>query len=90
MIIKSADNNKFKIYKSLLNKKGINQHSLCLVMGRKIAPEYINHQSVVEIIATENNCQHINSNALIVFLQKNLFNQIDITGTDFPLSLIHI
>jgi len=85
VVIQSSDNKKFKTFKSLLNKKGINEHKLCLVMGRKIVPEFINNQNTIEVIATEKNSSFLKTHSATLLLQKELFNQIDILGTDYPI-----
>ncbi len=85
MIIKSADNKNFKLFKSLLTKKGSKDSGLCLISGKKLLPEFINHKYAQQIIATESNRHKVTSDLPTFLFQKNLFNVLDDSGTDHPL-----
>jgi len=87
VIIESADNNNFKLFKSLLTAKGIKKNNLCIVSGCKIVPEFRGHSSVYAVVASEKNISNFNYNgdAKTYLFKESLFNQLDTNGTHFPL-----
>ncbi len=88
MTINSSDNKYFKLYKSLLQPKGIKKNGLCLVSGRKIVPEiWKDKKNIVKIIGTPEQKNELNNidSSLYFEVTQALFSQLDTLNTDHPL-----
>ncbi len=86
-IITSSQNEQFKLLKSLLTSKGVKKHRLCLAMGRKFIPT----KDKIELqVFAKNHATDITSQTKIrqLILNNELFKQIDVLGTNWPISVI--
>ena len=95
--IHSTSNRSFKLWKSLLESRGVKNHHLCLVSGKKIVTEALaRHRTQIEfLLATQQEQldllaeqfhltpEEINTKANL--LTPELFNQLDQLGTHSPL-----
>jgi RNA methyltransferase, TrmH family len=83
-IIESAQNNHYKLFKSLLSSKGIKQEQLFILSGKKLIEESVQqrHDLVVWEIVT-GDCQSISNLPAdkIIQLPKGLFKDLDVLGT---------
>ena len=89
MLIESASNANFKKWLELTESRGVKEHGLCLVSGRKIVPEMMkNHKDqVAEVLTHPDRVMEVMSirKDRYATLKKDLFKQIDIFGTDYPI-----
>ena len=92
-IIESEQNPSFKLFKSLLSSKGIKSEQLFILSGKKLVEESIlqRAESIRWEIVTDNQqpqtrLPHNN----IIKLSKNLFNELDVSGTGFNLLVMQL
>jgi RNA methyltransferase, TrmH family len=91
--ITSAANPQFKIWRTLLNSRGIKNEGLFLLSGEKIIREHLkNPKSSYEVIAEIIREEYLplQTQAEIFQLSKELFNELDIIGTHFNLLVMKI
>ncbi len=91
--VQSSQNRHYKRWVSLQSRRGIQKHSQCLVSGPKVVRELINkrpHLAVEFIFSKE--IMHLVGNSLIPHyaLPQNLFNKLDIFGTQAPLLIAKV
>lgn len=83
-IIESAQNARYKLFKSLLSAKGIRQEQLFILSGRKLVEESIQqrHELIDWEIVTDG-CQSMTnlSSDNIIHLPNSLFKELDVLGT---------
>lgn len=94
MLIESASNESFKKWMDLTQSRGVKEHGLCLVSGRKIVPEMMkNHPDLVAEVLTHPDrvmeVMKIRSERYAT-LKKNLFKELDLFGTDFPILVMKV
>jgi tRNA G18 (ribose-2'-O)-methylase SpoU len=86
--ITSKHNPKVKLWRSLLEAKGIKREGLCLVSGKKIVAELAKRPGlVVEYIVPPKGSPPSDS-ALASQLPGELFNELDVSGTKSPLAVV--
>lgn len=89
MLIESSSNANFKKWLELTESRGVKEHGLCLVSGRKIVPEMMkNHPDLVaEVLTHPDRMMEVMSirQQRYATLKKDLFKQIDVFGTDYPI-----
>jgi len=88
--ISSATNNQFKIWKSLINSKGIKEHRQFFLMGAKLITEFLKNPLAdfkVEYIIHDSEIS-INTNTKKTLLSKELFNELDVLGTKSPMLIL--
>lgn len=89
MLIESPSNANFKKWLELTESRGVKEHGLCLVSGRKIVPEMMkNHPDLVaEVLTHPDRVMEVMGirQQRYATLKKDLFKQLDVFGTDFPL-----
>jgi TrmH family RNA methyltransferase len=86
--INSPQNSQFRLWKSLLEARGIKKEGLFLLSGRKIVPEVLNKRAseVAAVISTVKSDQTlVGKNGPFYLLHKPLFEQLDVIGTKGPL-----
>lgn len=97
--VSSAQNAQFKIWKSLLNSKGIKEHQQFLLMGDKLIEEFVsrlNPESSFQIEGLLRTNKHNTPQILIqkkfnykeALLSTELFQELDTLGTHSPLLLV--
>jgi TrmH family RNA methyltransferase len=97
--VSSAQNAQFKIWKSLLSSKGIKEHHQFLLMGEKLITEFVTQitaQSFFQIEGLIRTHKHIapavlgqkKINTKEALLSPELFQELDVLGTHFPLLLV--
>ncbi len=92
--ITSSSNPKFKLWRTLLSAKGIKKEGLCLVSGEKILSDLMRSKEfeVVDWIVSAKNYEaleklRIGSKTPVTRLSADLFNELDVSGTHFPLAV---
>lgn len=94
MLIESASNENFKKWMELTGSRGVKEHGLCLVSGRKIVPEMMkNHPDLVaEVLTHPDRVMEVMQvrSSRYATLKKDLFKQLDVFGTDFPLLVMRV
>jgi RNA methyltransferase, TrmH family len=91
--IESAQNSKYKLFKSLLSAKGIKQEKLFILSGRKLVEESILQRSPLlawEIITEEQAPLSDLPDEKIIQLPKGLFKELDALGTYCNLLVIKL
>jgi len=88
--IDSPTNPIYRIWKSLLNARGIKDEQLLIVHGRKLVPEFLEDSGAkIEalIISDPKDVEKLSfqSKTEVFWLKKTLFDQLDEAGTHFPL-----
>lgn len=93
--ITSAANATFKEWKSLLTGRGIRKAGLALVSGRKIISEVLHLRP--EIVrawigfpSTEPPSEDLGSGIARYRLSRELYNELDVHGTGYPLLLVEV
>lgn len=93
--ISSPDNARFKLWKSLLGSRGIKRHGKALVSGTKIVPELMRIRP--EIVEGCLYCAraalpepHFLTELPQFRLKNELFRELDVHGTGYPLLLVKI
>ena len=88
--INSPQNAHFKLWKTLLESRGIKKEGLALLSGRKIVPEILQSQSLTikGILSDKKADQKLNPTKPFFLLHKPLFEQLDTLGTHGPLLLV--
>lgn len=92
-IIESEQNSNFKLFKSLLSSKGIKSEQLFILSGKKLVEESIlqRAESIRWEIVTDNQQPQTNlSPNHIIKLPKNLFNELDVSGTGCNLLVMQL
>jgi TrmH family RNA methyltransferase len=88
--ISSKDNPVFRTMKKLLTSKGIKEEKCFLLMGEKLIQEFIDSKNplfkIKNVICFENSSFPLLQTELK--LKKDLFNELDVLGTNYPLLLI--
>jgi TrmH family RNA methyltransferase len=91
--IDSRTNPLYRAWKSLLEAKGIKEQGSLLVAGRKLVPEFLKRSDLriqyilisdpkdVELLA-------FNKSLEVIWLKKDLFDEIDDAGTHFPILVL--
>lgn len=88
-IIQSSQNPKFKVWKSLLDSKGMKKHHLALVSGQKIVPEICRTDMVQAVLTTENMSSLVFAKDHPEYeLLPSLFKELDIYGTQYPILVL--
>lgn len=92
--ISSPANPVFRELKDLLQAKGIKEHGLGLLSGRKLVPEMLrdHRQMVRSIVVPEGYGEPIGVDSTLpsVTLAKRLFDTLDIAGTHMPLLVVRV
>ena len=93
--ISSAQNETFKIFKSLLNSKGIVEHRQSFIFGKKAVLEVKNSKSkMFGLIVSENHPgpsrEFLDLFENVYKLKESLFAELDIFGSKDPLVLVRI
>lgn len=93
--IASKANDEFKFYKSLLTSKGINNEKLLLLSGEKILRDFFkSEERRPKILLLKEKHLHLNlwlfnqTRVPQVVLTPELFDELDVIGTDFPLMVV--
>lgn len=93
--IASKANDEFKFYKSLLTSKGINKEKLLLLSGEKILRDFLkSEERRPKTLLLKEKHQHLNLwlfnqiSVPQVILSPELFDELDVIGTDFPLLVV--
>lgn len=90
--IASATNPRFKIWRSLLESRGIKRHGLAIAAGSKITGEVavLLPESVVTVIVSDRIDYEGQppGKANIVSLSRDLFRTLDVSGTSSPLFVV--
>jgi RNA methyltransferase, TrmH family len=92
-IIESAQNNHYKLFKSLLSSKGIKQEQLFILSGKKLIEESIaqRHDLIVWEIVTGDYQPISNLPAdKIIQLPNALFKELDVLGTYYNLLVMKL
>lgn len=88
--IGSKDNPTFRKYKSLLTSRGIKEHHSFFIMGEKLIHEFLNqkhaHLKVKNVICFDGHEFPLLPSQ--VKLKKELFDELDVLGTRYPLLVI--
>ncbi len=88
-MIASIQNSHFKRWRSLLKTKGIRHHQQCLVLGKRVIKEVLtNHSSLCrELLFTTHDFDlpQLPSHSMPIQISSELFRELDITGTSFPI-----
>lgn len=91
--ISSSSNPKFRYWKDLLSGSGLKKSTDFLLMGQRLVIEFLQQhpQSIREILV--NNSEQIHLLPLtdrhsVTLLNSELFSQLDVFGTHFPLLVI--
>lgn len=87
--ISSAANAQFKIWRTLLNSRGIKTEGLFILSGEKIIKEFLadpSHEIAAELCMK--NFIPLQTDAPVFELAKELFNELDIVGTRFNLLVL--
>ena len=94
-VISSATNSKFRLWKSLLESRGIKRSCMSLISGRKIVHEIVRlhpdrvrgwiFHSQVEIPV-----ENVSPEIPVYLLSRPLYSELDVHGTGFPLLLTAI
>lgn len=88
-LISSRHNPQFKRWVSLLESQGSKTHAQCLVSGTKLREEITQdtHTSICEILfpLSYENIEDYSSREKSFALSKELFNELDVFGTQAPL-----
>jgi TrmH family RNA methyltransferase len=102
--IESPSNPKLKVWQDCLTNAGIKKHGLAVVGGRKVVSEIAKSQMhpgkptsnsaypAVTILLCDEHDPHLlpPTGSLPVFvLRKDLFKELDTSGTHFPLAVLH-
>lgn len=94
MLIESSSNENFKKWLDLTNGRGVKEHGLCLVSGRKIVPEMMERHPdlVAEVLTHADRVMEVMQirSSRYATLKKDLFKQLDLFGTDFPLLIMKV
>lgn len=89
--IKSRQNEVFRKLKSLLTTAGIRESGNFLVFGKKILSDQIDNRQIEQLITTTAFDNELLLNRKLkrppIFLSEELFKEIDIFGTHFPLGI---
>lgn len=84
--INSSKNSNFRLWKSLLESRGIKKEGLMLVSGRKIVPELLKDKNIevkAALTTKKADARTLAANFDQVFLlHRPLFAELDILGTD--------
>ncbi|MFC1650393.1 TrmH family RNA methyltransferase [Candidatus Latescibacterota bacterium] len=102
--INSSSNNSFKIWRSLVNARGIKKNKLAIVSGEKIINElFKNKKDIIRNVILSSNEKSSRfdnftilseltelSNIKFIKLKNDLFREIDILGTKNPLLIVEI
>lgn len=92
-IIESAQNNSYKLFKSLLSSKGIKQEQLFILSGKKLVEESIQQRGDLirwEIVPQGNSPITSLDSDNILQLPNALFKELDSLGTDFNLLVMQL
>ena len=93
--IKSSSNKSFKKLKSLLTGRGIKKNKLAIVSGEKVINELLDNipENIQECIISSTRKYppfHVPSLIKVFRLNGELFRELDIHGTDYPLLIVNI
>lgn len=91
--ITSRSNETYKMLSRLLTSKGIKKHSLALCPGTKIVAELLRDfpQQVERVIATPAMDVPVAwQDRKVIWLSRELFQELDLFGTNAPLALVRI
>jgi TrmH family RNA methyltransferase len=94
--ISSPHNPNFKLWRTLLDSKGVKKEKLCLVSGRKIVPEMLEqcpslcHELLGEAEHWESLNFHLPSGLRAYELTSELFKELDEFGTRFPVLVMRL
>lgn len=85
--INSPQNSQFRLWKSLLDSRGLKKEGLALLSGRKIVPEVLSSKAdeIVAVLSTKKSDRTLHPQARFYVLSKDLFDQLDVLGTKGPL-----
>lgn len=85
--IESRDNPKFKIWFSLLNRQGIEEHQHYLLFGRKVVEEALKTEYGKSLLISEDHGVKVNppNHVKLFILKDQLFSKIDIFNTQSPI-----
>ncbi len=92
-IIESAQNSRYKFFKSLLSAKGIREEQLFILSGKKLIAESIQQRSELiswEIITGDYQAMTTLSSDNIIHLPNNLFKELDVLGTHHNLLVMKL
>jgi TrmH family RNA methyltransferase len=89
-VISSKANSRYRRWKDLLKGPDLKKSSEFLIMGRKLVPEFLNRhpECISEILLTspeERETLPIASPATLYLVEKELFRQLDVFSTHFPI-----
>ncbi len=88
--ISSASNAQYKAWQSLLSSKGIKEHQQFFLMGSKLVEEFLlrpsDHFKIEYVIYHQ--IPHFQTSAKTTILTKDLFKELDVLGTNFPLLVL--
>lgn len=87
-IINSTSNIRFKYWKSLHDTKGIRKTGRYLLSGRKLVPEFLKTNNIETLLIQdplELADLKFHKNLEVVQISKSLFQELDISGTHFPM-----
>lgn len=92
--IKSSSNKSFKKWKSLLTGRGIKKNKMAIVSGEKVINELLNNipKNIQECIISSRKYPpfYVPSMIKVFRLNGELFRELDIHGTDYPLLIVKI
>lgn len=91
--IKSRENPKYRLWKTLIGSRGIKRHGLTLVSGSKIVPEILQFypelvEGCVVCAREEPPPAGISPEQPLYRLGRAMFRELDIHGTGYPLLLV--
>jgi len=90
--IRSKENPQFRKLKRILTSKGIREEGLFFVMGEKLVHEILAQKSspyrLQYAVTFEGHSFPLNEKS--VRLSKELFNELDVSGTEFPMLVLKL
>lgn len=93
MLIESAQNSKYKLFKSLLSSKGIKQEQLFILSGKKLVEESIQYRRKLiqwELVPQGHaSITHLPTDHILQ-LPNGLFKELDSLGTGFNLLVMQV
>lgn len=92
LTISSEQNSQFKIYKSLLTAKGIRDQGQFFLMGEKLVTEFLRSpierfKLQAQLCSTQHTTLPVQQ-VRTTFLTPELFSELDLMGTHFPMLLL--
>ncbi|MCC7403717.1 MAG: RNA methyltransferase [Bdellovibrionales bacterium] len=91
-VISSKFNSRYRYWKDLLDARGLKKSEDFLIIGRKLVPEFLTRhpECIREILVNEPSQIEglpLASAAQAYLLERTLFKQIDVFGTNFPIAI---